>query len=334
MTLVPNFGPRAFQALLETYSSLERILKENPKYSDADLLKKADQEIEKAMKKKVEIVTFFDERYPKALKMIYDPPVLLYVKGELPDDALLHIGVVGSRLTSLYGQKIAKKISGDLAERGAVIVSGMAVGIDAAAHRGALLVGGLTVAVLGSGLSRIYPPENEKLFHEIAEKGVVISEYPMEMKPLKQNFPIRNRIISGLSRALLVVEAKRNSGALITADLALEQGREVYAMPGQADAPTAGGSNGLLKEGAKLVTSAEDILEDLGVQSLKPAEVPVVDLSEDERGIFSLLGRKPLHVDELIDQAASEPKRVISILSRLEMKGLIRQLPGKNFIKK
>lgn len=230
-------------------------------------LKKENLEKEFALVKKLglKIITQDDQVYPENLKNIYDPPMLLYVKGELKPEDKLSMAIVGSRRASFYGLSCAEKFASDLAGKGITIVSGMARGIDSYAHKGALKAGGRTIAVIGSGFNNIYPPENKKLAEEIAKCGAVISEFPLDMLPKKENFPRRNRIISGLSLGVLVVEAARNSGALITADFALEQGREVFALPGKVDSNTSFGTNGLIKQGAKLVSGVDDILEELQI---------------------------------------------------------------------
>lgn len=354
LSLVGNMGPAAFKALIEKYKRPSALFKASEKellkmnglkrvnlreIKDPKLFEKADREIEKALKEKTRIVTFFDEEYPEELKAIYDPPVLLYVRGRLPDPALPKVAVVGSRVCSLYGRKMAHEISSGLAREGVAVISGLALGIDSAAHEGALAADGITVAVLGGGISKLYPAENKKLAQEIIEKGAVISEYPMQMLPLKQHFPVRNRIISGLSRGVLVVEAKEKSGALITANLALEEGREVFAVPGNADSARSEGTNSLLKQGAKLVTTAGDILEELKMPRVsspinktgKPGEK--IPLNPDEEKLLSLMDGEALHVDELIEGSGLGPSKVIASLSMLEIKGLVKQLPGKRFIK-
>ncbi|HQP92162.1 MAG TPA: DNA-processing protein DprA, partial [Candidatus Omnitrophota bacterium] len=221
------------------------------------------REIEEAKRLGVKIISLSDKEYPELLKEIYDPPVVLYVKGSFESCDINSIGVVGSRGASYYGLSCAKEFSSVLSRCGITIVSGMARGVDTSAHRAALDEIGRTVAVLGSGLKEIYPPENERLFYEIAEKGAVVSEFPLSTRPLAQNFPVRNRIISGLSRGILVVEANQKSGALITARFASEQSREVYAIPGKVSSQTSLGTNELIKSGAKMVTDPKEILSDL-----------------------------------------------------------------------
>ena len=215
------------------------------------------------------------------------------------------------------------------------MISGMARGIDTAAHEGALEEGGRTIAVLGCGVDVVYPPENDSLMREIIEKGAVISEFPLGEKPLAQNFPRRNRIISGLSRGVLVVEAPSKSGALTTADFALEQGREVFAVPGSITNPYCRGSNKLIKEGAKMVEDVSDILEELGFYSIKKEKISSIDpqISFEEKIILNLLSSEPIHIDELIEKTQLSVPKVADILIRLQMKGMIRELPGKLFVK-
>ncbi|MBM3212563.1 DNA-protecting protein DprA, partial [Candidatus Poribacteria bacterium] len=221
------------------------------------------KELELIQKYGCKVITIQDESYPVNLKAIYDPPPLIYVKGNIIPGDSLAVSVVGTRIATSYGKKAAEKFSSLLASRGITVVSGMAYGIDTAAHEGALSSGGRTIAVMGNGLSIIYPERNTNLFEKIAESGAVISEFPMATKPLKVNFPMRNRLISGISLGTLVVEAPKRSGALLTADFALDQGREVFAIPGQIFSETSAGTHDLIKQGAKLVDSIEDILEEL-----------------------------------------------------------------------
>ena len=344
LSLAEDMGPVTFKRLLETFGDLPSIFRSAKERAvkDPSLFDKADEEIKKAHDNGAEIITQLDPRYPEALKAIYDPPILLYVKGRLPSEQSPKVAVVGSRLASLYGRRTAETISKGLAAAGAVVVSGMAVGIDSAAHEGALSVDGVTIAVLGSGLSKIYPEQNIKMAELIVKKGAVISEYPMDMLPLPGNFPIRNRIISGLSQAVLVVEARQKSGALITANLALEQGRDVFAVPGNVDSARSEGTNSLLKEGAKIAMSAQDVLEELNVGIWPPTSEPGdgrlrsyqnIDLSEAESKILSLFEREPVHVDAVVEDSGMSTKDAISALSFLEVKGILKQLPGKHYVK-
>ncbi len=351
LSLVDGLGPVKFKKLLEAFGSVPAIFKTKTQellrvegltsarikeMRSEDLFKKAEIEIKKALDGGVEIITFFDERYPAMLKEIYAPPMLLYVKGRLPKETSTNIAIVGSRIASLYGQRMAKLISKELAEAGLVVVSGLAIGIDTAAHQGALAGDGVTVAVLGGGINKLYPAENKKLADEILNKGAIISEYPMDMSPEPGYFPVRNRIVSGLSRAVLVVEAKDKSGALITADIALEQGRDVFAVPGNVDSARSQGTNNLLKQGAKLVTSAKDILEELKIRGDVTSRTlsKNISLTEEEKNIFTLLEGEPVHVDTLIDHSGLAVGKAIAVVSGMEIKGLIKQLPGKIFVRK
>jgi DNA processing protein len=291
---------------------------------------------------KVSLVTCLDGAYPALLKEIYDPPAVLYVAGVLAEQDRFAIGVVGSRWASHYGKDTAQRISADLARRGITIVSGMARGIDTCAHRGALSAGGRTIAVLGNGLARCYPPENKELMEQIAQSGAVISEFPMEMIPDKGNFPRRNRVISGLSLGIIVAEAARRSGALITASHALEQNRTVLSIPGRVGDDTAEGSNDLIKQGAKIVTSAEDVLEEFEYllpetmrTSPDKADAPSVrpDLSPDEETMYNCVEKDDTPIDALIEKSGLPAGEVSGILLSLELKNLIKQRPGKQFVK-
>ncbi len=304
---------------------------------DAPRRYSVQREIQDAAEQGVRIITLFDEGYPKILKEIYDPPYVLYTRGEfLPADANA-VGVVGSRGASPYGMSCAEIFSRKLSLYGLTIVSGLARGIDTASHRAALNSNGRTIAVLGSGLNNIYPPENEGLFREIAEKGVVVSQFSLNTKPLACNFPIRNRIISGLSRGVLVVEASFKSGALITARFALEQGREVFAIPGKVTSETSSGANELIKQGAKMVTQPEEILEDLQFNFTfihdEPACKQRAGLNAKELSIIELLTDEPKYIDSISEEAGLSVADIMSILMQLELKGFAKQLPGKNFIK-
>lgn len=285
----------------------------------------------------VGIVSLWDEKYPALLRSIHDPPALLYVRGRIPEGEAL--AVIGARQASHAAKQLTVEICTELAGRDITIVSGLARGIDSAAHQGALAGGGLTVGVLGCGIDRVYPPENRKLFQQTVERGAVISEYPPGTPPLSGHFPGRNRIISGMSRGVLVVEAAERSGSLITADFALEQGREVFAVPGPVYAPTSSGVNRLLKDGAHVVTEARDILETLWPQ-IPPREVRrredsfAAGLAEDARNIYLHLGYEPLHVDDLVQKSGLTPMDVSAILLHLELRGGVEQLPGMRFVRR
>ena len=304
---------------------------------------------EEALIKKhnVQILSTQDDDYPANLRNIPDPPPVLYVKGEfLPQDDFA-IAIVGSRRASFYGLSTAEDFAQKLGGAGISIVSGMARGIDTAAHRGALKAKARTIAVLGSGLANIYPPENKKLFEEISENGAVVSEFPMNTKPLAYNFPRRNRIISGLSLGVLVVEASRNSGALITVDNAIEQSREVFAVPGKVDSANSFGTNSLIKQGAKLVSNVEDIIDELKpcfqnrikeIEDKKPRENQsglIIDLglSNNESKLYGVISNSPKHIDEIVAEAGLNIDSTLSMLINMELRHIIRQLPGKLFVR-
>jgi len=297
------------------------------------------QEEKKAHLAGVKIITLKDPEFPPLLKEIYDPPLALYVKGTLPDAIEPSLSIVGSRRASYYGQLVTERITQGLLAYGFWIVSGLARGIDSIAHQSALQGGGKTIAVMGSGIDVVYPPENKTLMGRIAENGAVISEFPFGTDPHKMNFPIRNRIISGLSPAILVVEAREKSGALITAACALDQGRDVLAIPGNIYSPSSRGTNQLIKQGARLVDGVEDILEEVGfglIEPMKgttPARPPKVKLNEGEGKIFAILSYDPIPIDVIIQKSRLCPQDIHNILLTLEMKGIIKQLPGKLFFK-
>ncbi|HOL67821.1 MAG TPA: DNA-processing protein DprA, partial [bacterium] len=290
--------------------------------------------IEKSIRTGLQLLTLEDKSYPSYLRQIPDPPALLYVQGSFSASDSLCLAIVGTRHPSVYGLTMAERFAGQLAELGVTIVSGLARGIDTQAHRAALKARGRTIAVLGSGHHCLYPPENRKLAGEISQHGAVISEFPPETIPLPENFPRRNRIISGLSRGVLVVEAGQRSGALITAGLAAEQNREVFALPGQVSSPTSSGAHRLLKEGAKLVESVQDILEELNLQ-VQPviAENSSIEnqpAEEMEKRLLHLLA-KPCSLDELSVATAASVSSISSLLVKLELQGRVRSLPGKRY---
>lgn len=286
------------------------------------------------------VLTHESASYPKALRQIHAPPIVLYVWGELQERDQHAIGVIGARRTTHYGTESAKKLAYQIAYAGLTIISGLARGIDTAAHQGALAAKGRTVAVIGSGLSKLYPPENLGLAEKIRNgNGAIVSEFSMEIEPDRQTFPMRNRIISGWSHGVLVVEAGLNSGALITASQALEQGRSVYAVPGHINAPSAMGSNRLIQQGAKLVMSASDILDDLQIllPETKPvpeaAARPLPPLTDDERRVFDAIDASETPIDLIAARCDLPSATVSSTLLRLELKHLVKQLPGKYFVK-
>lgn len=355
LNFVPGVGAIFIKRLLDRFQTPEAVFQASMK----ELLEveglgvKVASEIrkgpsEQAVKKELSsleksggrIITLKDEVYPPRLRDIYDPPALLYLKGELKKEDELAVSIVGSRKTTPYGRWITEKISQTLVRYGVTIVSGMARGVDSVAHWGAISGGGRTLAVLGCGVDVVYPPENRNLFSKIIEQGAVLSEFPMGSPPEGGHFPKRNRIISGLSMGVVVVQAGPDSGSLITANFALEQGREVFAIPGNVGADGSRGTNRLIKDGAKLVESSEDILEEIlpqwkrekeRIEEVKPRGP---ELSEEERVLYEMLGETPLHIDAMIRESRFEPGKVSSLLLDLELKGLISQWPGKCFSRK
>jgi DNA processing protein len=301
--------------------------------SDYDI----DEEISLIEKSSIRILTLFDKDYPENLKNIYDPPFVLYVKGSVIAKDMVSVAIVGSRRCTYYGMNMASKIAQSLSENGVTVVSGLARGIDTSAHKGALRGGCPTIAVLGSGLGMVYPSQNRLLSENIAKHGAVISEFPMAMKPYKKNFPRRNRLISGLSKAVLVVEASLKSGALITADFALEQGRDVFAVPGQADSMLSQGSNRLIKQGAKLIETADDILEEIGIVPLRGIKNNPVEkslLNEDEIRLLSMFSEQPFHIDDIIRSIGiGNSSAAEKLLLDLRVKGFVEYLPGRYYIK-
>lgn len=296
-----------------------------------------EKELSLAKELGLKIITIEDDDYPFNLKNIFDPPIVLYLKGELEPEDSFALGVVGSRRASFYGLTQAEKFSFDLAAYGFTVVSGMARGVDTYSHRGALKARGRTIAVIGSGFNHLYPAENKKLAEDISKNGAVISEFPLDTKPLPQNFPRRNRLISGMSLGVLVAEAAKNSGALITADFALEQNREVFAIPGKIDSPTSFGANELIKQGAKLTSNISDILEEFSLplsinkkELIKNKEVPV--RSEEER-LLNLISPQAIQLEELVERTEMDIPQISNMLLNLQMRKLVKQLPGKQFVR-
>jgi DNA processing protein len=284
------------------------------------------------------IITLEDKAYPKNLKEIYSPPLLLYLKGELVPEDEFSVSIVGSRLSSSYGKTVSEALASNLAEAGFTIVSGLARGIDSASHRGALAGGGRTLAVLGTGIDIIYPPENRELATRISKNGALLTEFPCGTPPKKWNFPVRNRLISGLSLGTVVVEAAERSGALITANFALEQGREVFAIPGRTTSKLSKGCNKLIKEGAKLVEDWRDIITELEARLpahfRKSYQKPKPELPAEEETILNSLSSEPIDIDNIIIKNNLPVGKVLLSLLNLEMKGLVKQLPGKMYVRK
>ncbi len=357
LTLIPGVGPLTSRGLLERFgsagavleasgSSLREVSGVGPKLVEkiAKARREIDAEAELALCRLngVRPLPAADADYPETLRTIPDPPPLLYCRGTISPADSLAIALVGSRRCSPYGLRMAERLGHSLARVGLTVVSGLARGIDAAAHRGALKAGGRTLAVLANGLSSVYPPEHEDLAAEIADHGAVLSEMPMRQGPLAQLFPQRNRIVSGLSLGVVVIEATPKSGSLSTARHAMEQNREVFAVPGPVDSLSSRGCHRLIRDGAKLVETVDDILEELGplVREVRPTAdaVPVrhpaeLTLSEHERALLGHLGDRPCGVDELIAQTRLTASQVMATLAVLEMRRLVRRVPGNQFVR-
>jgi DNA processing protein len=367
LNMVRGIGPRTANILLDHFgspanvfaSSREELIYQGLKpptieqLHDSEILEKAHAEIEHLETLGAQIITLADKVYPSLLREIYDPPIVLYVKGDLKTVALNPtVAVVGSRRCSTYGINAANFLARELAAQGITIISGLARGIDGAAHRGAIEAKGKTVGVIGTGLDVIYPKEHKKLAEEIAAMGAVVSEFPLGTPPLAQNFPYRNRVISGLCLGVLVVEAAEHSGSLITARLAAEQGREVFAVPGNITSQTSFGPNYLIKDGAKLVQHWRDVVEEfpqhlkeslLGVPPGLPSQETIphqptfeeVALSPNEQKLLALLTADVAsHIDELLMSSGLSSPELTSALLGLEMKDRIKALPGKCFVKR
>lgn len=367
--MTPGIGPRAATKLLERFGSAENVFHATRRELESlrlraetveSILKrefheKADEELEKIKESGADVLILDDGSYPFLLREIADPPITLYVKGDWQAcfDAPC-VGVIGSRRCSTYGENASEMLARDLASNGVCVVSGLARGIDTAAHRGAICGKGRTIAVLGTGINQVYPKENAKLVDEIlASGGAIVSQFPLETPPLKENFPYRNRIISGLSYGVLLVEASERSGSLITARLATEQNREVMAVPGNITSKNSFGTNYLIKSGAKLVQQWQDVVAELPAEisasilppkldedreseqkSKRKEQIPV-NLSDDERKIWQILSSdEPTHFDILLETSGLSFGELNTVLLGLEINELIRALPGKTYAKK
>jgi DNA processing protein len=355
LAAIPKIGPRKMRALVAHFHDPSEVLRASPRelIRVAGIEKKlasniihsrgteryADDQLKRLNRIGGRIITIWDSDYPDLLKKTYDPPALLYLLGRFLSEDRNAIAIVGTRRPSQYGQTIAEMFTKDLAAVGITITSGLARGIDTIAHAAALKSGGRTIAVIGSGLDVPYPPENRKLMEMIAHQGAVVSEFPMGTKPDATNFPRRNRIISGLSLGTVIVESGEDGGAMITASTALDQNREVFAIPGAITDKRAYGPHKLIREGrAKLVQQVDDILEELGphVRHLlkkERASEPVVEMTMFERNIYNALSEQPLHIDSLAETVNTSTADALVNLLSLEFKGLVRQLPGKMFVR-
>lgn len=387
LNIIPGVGSQSIRCLMAAFGSAEKALTATSEelVQIEGLTRNArqrlvngrshvslDRELELIQSHQCHIVTFEDEAYPPLLKQISDPPLVLYVKRRMPPQDALSIAIVGSRSPTHYGKTTCQQLSRQLAARGVTIVSGFARGIDTVAHRGALEAGGRTIAVMGNGLNHVYPEENRHLADEILESGgALISEFPMTVPPMGTNFPLRNRVISGLTWGTLVVEASERSGSLITARLAAEQGREVFAVPGQIFSKLSQGTHKLINQGATLIHSVDDLIDGLPqtftefAASSSPASqpheqhplptsttsparqltldnlphsednpAPSVQLTPDEGAVLSAIDAPTSHIDQIVRTAQLPINRVSSVLLTLELKGIVEQLPGKQFAKK
>ena len=354
LTSVKGLGCRGAHRLMAALGSPRAVIQAAPgtlnrlgiaqdiarSLSSRQLRLQAERELQKCRRHQVTVLTFRDARYPSLLKEIFDPPIVLFASGDLSCLAFPSISMVGSRKATAYGLNTAEKIACDLAEHGLLVTSGLARGIDAASHRGALRGKGQTVAVLGSGLDSIYPRENGPLARQIRTNGCILSEFPLGTRPLPQNFPMRNRIISGISLATCLVEANQSSGSLITSRLALDQGREVLAVPGNITSTTSYGPNLWIKQGAKLVQDWRDIVEELPAYIQERLQAPTGPppserLTENERTVLeSMRADQAIPIDQLLESTRLTSSELLCTLSELEMKDRIRQFPGKAFLKR
>lgn len=349
LSMLPDIGPVGSRKLLSVFGTPERIfnsevddllsvegigvnraknIKEFSSWNDVE------KQIKVMEKMGIKAVSFDDSSYPEMLREIEDAPVVIYIKGDIQPQDRYAIAIVGSRKPTHYGISVAEKISEELASMGFTIVSGMARGIDSLSHKGALKAGGRTIAVLGSGLDVPYPPENKVLMDNIARSGCVMSEFPPGTPPDKENFPRRNRLISGLSQGVLVIEATSNSGSLITAGYALEQNREVFAVAGNITSSTSEGTNELIRRGAILTRKAEDIVEELAPVLkgfIKLKDKVKIEVSDEEKKLCSLLSGEPKQIDVISRESGLPTSKVLGILLGLELKGAVKQITGKRF---
>lgn len=347
-SLVKGIGAVRFQALLDYFGDpqiawraptqglrdaglSERIIENLVQLRSSNDLDKIWDELEA---KGISVLILPDETYPRRLRELEQAPPVLYVRGELIPEDEWAVAVVGTRRVTAYGRQVAEDIAGTLARNGITVISGLARGVDSIAHQAALSTGGRTVAVLGSGLDRIYPPENRQLSEQIASSGALISDYPPGTPPEASNFPPRNRLISGLSLAVVIVEAGQTSGALITAAFAADQGREVFAVPGAITAPGSKGTNRLIQDGAQPLLNPEEILEALELTMVAEQRTARVALPADavEAQLFETLGREPLHIDEIRTRTDFPIEKVTATLALMELKGMVRQVGGMNYI--
>jgi len=360
LTLTPGIAARLSARLLREYGSPEAVFRAPltgieacnvPAPAAQAIFKKqmfwrAEKEVDALRKVGGKLVNWKEPEYPQALLQIYDPPVMLYVRGDAQILNSPSLSIVGTRRPTVYGSQMAERMGKDLAARGLTIVSGLARGIDAIAHQGAIAVGGRAIGVLGTVIDVCYPKENKKLYEKVLERGAIVSEFPTGSHPAPENFPVRNRIIAGIPLGVIIVEGKQYSGSLITARLAMEFGREVFGVPGNVTQEVSFAPNLLIKQGAKLVTNAEDVIEELptpvkaalvkaeAVESEQRNLLLVDGLSDVQRKLYELLSaEESRHIDDLVDTSGLNSSEVLATLFDLEMKGIVRQLPGKQFNK-
>ncbi|TAL24565.1 MAG: DNA-protecting protein DprA [Nitrospirae bacterium] len=349
LTEVPDIGPVTARKLLAVYKKPEAIFsapykelcgigfiksKKAKNIKEFKGWEKIDTQLKKLESKKINVVTPDSTGYPESLKNIDDSPIVLYTKGSLQKEDRFAIAVVGSRKYSSYGRFAVEKLSTELSSLGFTIVSGMARGIDTLAHAAAVNSGGRTIAVMGSGIDVPYPPENKLLMEKIANSGCVMTEFPLGTQPERENFPRRNRLISGLALGVLVVEATADSGSLITASCAADQGKEVFAVPGNINSANSEGTNELIKNGVKLVRNVEDIIEELAPVLkgfIKTREKAKLDLTDDEQRLCDIMTAEPRHVDMLSRESGMPASKVLGILLGLELNGVAKQAEGKKF---
>ncbi|MEC9488368.1 MAG: DNA-processing protein DprA [Halanaerobium sp.] len=355
LALVPGLGPKKIRLLIELFGSSQKAWQANPEQLKrvqgigdkiagefCRIREELDLQLEwdRYRQRGIRIITSDDADYPRPLLTIYEPPPVLFCRGDYHPADRMGLAVVGSRRISHYGKKVCRQLVQELVIRGFTIVSGFARGIDTIGHREAIKEGGRTIAVLGSGLDVIYPPENKELYQEVWKHGCILSEYPLGMQPLRQNFPLRNRLISGLSLGTLVIEAAKRSGSLITANWALEQGREVFAVPGDITRMSSAGTNNLIRAGAKIVTCIEDVLEEFPALNFtiredegeEETQGSLPFLTEDENMVYQLIDDQPAGIEEIMSKTPFPPGRVNSLLLGLELKGVIQELPGKRYV--
>ena len=361
LALTPGLGPRLCGRLLKQCGSPEGVFRASlsdleacqlpADVAQAVLKKEAFKRAEKELAgvRKIAgcgLLNWTEPEYPQALLHIYDPPVLLYVRGDPQVLNLPSLSIVGTRKPTLYGTQMAQRLGRDLAARGLVIISGLARGIDAIGHQGAMDANGRAIGVLGTGIDVCYPKENKKLYQKVLERGAIISEFPLKTHPAPENFPVRNRIVAGMPLGVVVVEGAQYSGSLITARLAMEFGREVFGVPGNATQAVSFAPNQLIKQGAKLVTCDEDVIEELPTPvraMLVKAEAPEAEqrnllaaaaLNGSQKKLYEMLSpEEPMHIDDIVEQSGLNSSEVLATLFDLEMKGIVRQLPGKQFSK-